>query len=63
MSLEFIRMTVRGTKRLVHLYTPLMNGEAKAKINVGKQTVSGTVKTNKIGVRRFVPSGKNASLI
>lgn len=58
-----LEMTVKGTKRNVHLETPFSNGKARARLNVGKNTVSGYVKVNSAGTYRFTAIGKNAGLI
>jgi len=57
-------MTVKGTKRNVHLEQPLsLSGKTRARLNIGKNTVSGFVTINSVGVKKFTPIGVNAWLV
>lgn len=61
--MKSLEMTVRGVKRLVHIEKEVNPNLWRARINVGKSTVSGFVKVNKAGAKRFSPIGVNAYLI
>lgn len=58
-----VEMSVKGVKRRVHLEKEISPNLWRARINVGKRTVSGMVRVNTKGVRRFTPIGVNAELV
>jgi hypothetical protein len=64
MVTQITRMSVKGKTRNVHLMTEYDDGSWSAKVNVGKNTVYGVVKTNSVGARRFYPTtGLNSELL
>ena len=65
MNVQFSQeLTVRGQKRKVHFgtYNADIDGW-RAKVNYGKTTVTGIVKENVNGVKRFYATGKNAGYL
>lgn len=59
-----VDMVVRGTLRTVHLarFSNKLDGYP-ARTYVNSKSVYGLVKENRLGAKRFYPSGKNAALV
>lgn len=64
-----VNVSVRGVMKTVHLEKevqpncPLVNREYRARTYSKGQTVSGTYREYKSGIRRFFPAGVNAELV
>lgn len=64
--MAFVTMSVRGVKRNVSVPegTKLSAGsEIHGKTRVNGKTVRGLITVNKVGAKKFTPTGTNANLI
>lgn len=61
--MQKLNVKVKGKRRNVYLEKPIDKTSWRARLYVGSNVVSGTLKTYASGMKRFFPIGKNAGLI
>ncbi len=61
--MQVVDMSVGGVKRRVYVERWLDTNTANARTYVGSAVVSGKLRINAVGAKRFTPMGVNARLI